>query len=785
MNKCNMECFVSYDVDSVWAVSSTLEAFDICPGIHHVHANLFSTTTKADFSRKSSWDISYNAITLISRSEFPVKLLLHNISGPQFRDSVLLPSLRDLPHCKRTSYYNGCWLWQQTPEEHLRMTNDKRIHLDSCDLQLVEQNIARHLVEEFPEASVKYGLFINGLHADPGRLIMSLEVFLDRRYLEFVAIHQAVEFTVPGGSTLRLRHGVNLRGCTKYRYLSSPLFVGFSCKGRSGLPNMCDNIRERIGYIQAYYPLQSHASSYDASTRNSPVTLAAIFGFGNDNSLLKKLSSQASDILAKAHAGLQGFAAGACPIRFEIVPEWRNEEPQYELDGVLELNAIKTLVRNIVETDVLEVVTAQEIQTVARPIISTCDELQQAHDANVMPHNISHLSRICGLESILKVSITGTTRYINYQTMKATLGGRTFVQSVGQSGELVIPDSGTSDPSTLLDDLMKSEKLCYWDVIALAVALLARREAAQQESSARQVAETIIEGVKMICGLPALTEDAARNAGATVSGHISYSEVIESLIYMKLSHPLRTYLAALLQKTEIDQREINAELFAILQRGNIFPSWRPHYQHDSRTRFYRLYLTPPEQQFAKALHFLEQELGVAIGRLVRMTRAHRAVSLCLNVASHLAGMEDTLLTKWSAWLLLLLMAEWTDRRGFKYPYFRYTKWHDNLGMEGFGEPLIVAGILQPLPPDDNRDEKYTILGRFELVEGYVRRLQEWHQTFFPPDLQQQELEPRVPDDTEEDEELEEEGNEEEEENSVPLVPAVRCRRRGIRALLDV
>ena len=43
---------IQYDIDSVWALSKTLDAFEIPSGIHHVRGSLLLASQHIDFRKK-------------------------------------------------------------------------------------------------------------------------------------------------------------------------------------------------------------------------------------------------------------------------------------------------------------------------------------------------------------------------------------------------------------------------------------------------------------------------------------------------------------------------------------------------------------------------------------------------------------------------------------------------------------------------------------------------------------------------------------------------------------
>ena len=722
---------VSYDVDSIWATSNTLGSFRIPNGIHRCTEASITQTVVADFTKKSSIGVSYNAFFLVTKCQFPVQVFLNGASGRNFFTLVFIPSLNDLSKDCVSSYYNGRWLWADDPHTSFKAQAIKTIALHTEDFPALEENFKRHLQQNFPHATMLFGIYQNGLRGNYEDTLRSLKAFVSPASLNSIAVHKAMEVTVPTG-TVSLAREVRLRGCVPYYILGSPSLRSFTCNSHSGLPDMCMNVRERITYVQGYYPRQAHAGNVNDHT-NSPITLAAIFGFNSGNSLLDGLLKAAKRELEAIRASLFSFASESCPYRIEIATEWKSEQPVEELERIFSAESLNTLADNIFDGCHFEVITEEEIGELMNEILLAYMELEEMVNGRVWPATLEDIGRIASLESLLLYCVRGSTSFVNYNCLKAALGGKTLGLALGSNGALSIPLVPSTVPAELLvTELTASEQGRFHNCVLFFVQLLVRfadecERTGNAWGTCQLLARTIIEGVAEECGVAGLTVLRVTAVQRRVSGCLGLNDALDCLRFIDTIKPMRTLLALLTTHgaamfCKASNQELEAALRRALQTCQVFPLWRPQADRDSSYTFLRLCPTPPERQFSDGMEFLLNVLKLKVGMMQRLSSNNKDVQGCLRLAIHLAGGEGGMvLRKWTACLLLLLLTVWRGPRARR--CFSLPSWQDHFGWV-YLQHLCEQGILCR----EEHAEGCSFFGNYKIARGFPKNIERWGQS---------------------------------------------------------
>lgn len=720
---------VSFDVDSIWATSRTLSAFRIPEGMHRLTKSNITNTCVADFSRKSTMNQSFCAFFLLARCEFPVEVFLSDISGKDFFTSVLLPSLKALPRESITSYYNGRWLWTESPEDSFDMQKIKSIALHTRDFQALEGSIRRHLADRFPHAAVLYGIYQNGLHGQCENVLHSLRQFLLPDALERVAIHKAVEISVPAG-TVGLAMHAPLHGCVKYNILASPTLRAFTCNG-CRLPDMCTGMEEHVTYVQGYYPVQSHAGNVNDHT-NLPITLASIFAFRADNKLLQGVVDQAHRELAAMRAALFAFLSRHFPYRIEVVTEWSPPQTQADLEKTLSMESMHKLVNNVFDGQHLCIIPQEECRQLVERIHLAYAEVEEIVEGRMWPHTVEDLARVASLESLLLCCLRGSTQFVSYKCLKVALGGKTLGQALSPANALIIPD----DPlplaaEDLAEELIASEARrkqfhnCIDFFVRLLKTLDQEREASGRAwGSCETLARMVVQGVCEECDVPSLSTASITAAGRSLAGHTSFKDVFDALCYMQTNKPMRSLLALLVSSGSRNfcvadsDEEMERALYRALNHCDVFPMWCPIGSQDSQYRFIRLCLSDPDQQFSDALDFLEEVLRMRASSMDRLSSRNPDVQLCMKLAILLGGGHTAKVRTWTAWLILLIITFWRGPSA-SYKFFSWAAWQRSIGWE-FVAPLLRSELLVQVEGSED-----FLLGDLKLAPRFSRRLKNW------------------------------------------------------------
>lgn len=729
--------FIDNDVDSIWATSSTLQAFKIPEGIHRVAKINITRTVVADFGKKSSMEASYSACYFISRSQFPVNVFLDGIGGTDFFALVIIPSLKDLGHHCVSSYHNGRWLWTDSPKHNFEKQNIKNIVIHTDDFPVLERNIARHVQEDFPHATVLYGIYLNGLRGNSTSVLKALTEFITRDHLEHIVLHKAIEVTVSAGGTVALANEFDLRGCTTYHILGSPTLTAFTCNGRRGLPNLCRDLNERVTYLQGYYPVAAHAGNVNDHC-NLPITLAAVFGFQSGNHMLDDILMAAYKELAAIRAALFAFWAKACPYRIEIVTEWDLRQSAEQLDYMLSTQSLDKLASIITDGQHLDIVTKEELRELTTHVLAAFIELEEMVDMGRWPVTLDDFGRLTSLENILLCCVRGGTQYVNYRSMKCALGGRTLSDSVGPNGSLLLPDTPFTVPAAvLLAELSRSEHRRFHKCIHLFVGLLVSLdEECDREhrvhGTCNVLARTIIQGVHYACDVDGLNAAIVTAARRRVCGHVGFNEAVGALEHMDTNNAMRIMLALLTTRgagnfCTGDEANMERALHRALSTCDVFPLWRPIGQKDSNVRFMRLCLTTPEEQFCDALDFLEHFMKVKARHMERLSVNNPGMQLCMNLAIQLSESDLSTRRTWTAWLMLLLIVVWRGPSA-SCDFFSWAAWNRHVGWN-YVIPLLQQGVLKRAEPAPEH-----LLGNLKIATGYLKHLREWSRYLHSRDL---------------------------------------------------
>ena len=707
------------DVGSVWAVSKTLRAYRVRPGLHRMNVRKGGSLleSQADFTKKSSLEEICTAVTLIQRSDFVVKVFLLGLSCHAFLQRVLIPALKDMPHKCRTSYMNGNWLWSNTPYVYFKQLSVRSIIIHTDDFDLMEGNIQRHLSENFADAQVRYGLYDNGIVGAMEYMVPVLKDFLVTEHLELLIIHQGVELQSENSDYfLSVSRQCDLQGITRYHYLGYRPLLGFTCNMREGIPGMITDVGARVTHVQGYYPVPAHAANEEKHT-NMPITLGAMYGFRGGSKMLDEVKTAALSALASHSSSLSGFR-GSVPYRLELVTEWRDDLPLSEVHELLSSRPIEAVLKQIRDQDMFEQHSCAELHTHLQSIQRICNELQQCMDDPIWPLDMPSFSRIAGLEAILKACVQGSTQFVNYRTLKAALGDMTLAENVDVHGIVTPSDEITIDEDLLLMELWWSERehseaLHLWlDVIS-------------GNHTGPEVAGLVVDAISRKCTPSTLTERAVlRCRKASIKGSATMKDVMTMLSFMGEQSPIRTFIAMLV----IDGVQVfdpegypdfdRALCNVLMARCQVFPMLRPvRTTKDSYSRFMRLSLTTESTLFNHALHFMECDLRP-------LTCGHPAVVACMSLARHMAGTDGQRLINWTAWLMVLLLTSWDEQGIAQYVYFSWSKWHELLGWEEYGTPLLTNGIVELLTWEERENLNITckLFGRYKLKSGFVRRV---------------------------------------------------------------
>lgn len=692
---------VKYDVDSVWVIASSLSAFKLPSGIHHIWVSNVSNTTTANFSKKTSLEMTYQCFTFTSRCEFPVKIMLSNISGYRFLREIFIQALNQLPTTTKTSIQNGSWLWAADPVMTLDFLKVKVISVHSNDFETLDGLIRNHMhatAEQLPpHVKIQFGIYMNGLQADSSESILpSLDNFLDKCKVEMVVIHHAAVFQQPDGSVLTPGPELPVKAACQYKYMGCNFLIGFSARGRD-IPEWClASLSGKTGYVQGYFPGPAHAVSEKFA--NSPITLYALFGSKNQNNFLRMLKRDAMAQLSSFRAALIAYQQLHITYRIEAVMEWRNDQPLNELEQIMSMNAIHNLAH--FATERFFIVSREALNNAVRPISQLLDEVTELSNRDEWL-DLSDLGFLSGAESLIKCAIQGNTRYVNYHTMRALLGNH----SLGEcqiDGILVIPAERQTVPTdVLLREICRSERATITLPATLLIELLdAKKTNPDEQRMIKIIGKAVIKGVAKMCNVSRLKEATVRqeNHRVNISGKISYPEVLEALRFYQCDNPMRVMMALLLKDgvkkmAPTIHEDIDCAIANALDQCDVFPRWRPLTSgKDYYQMFFHLYKTTPRKQILDGMLFLEDILKARTSRLAAMGADDPSLATILALATHLAEAEPCNMIKWTALLLLLLECSLARSRGLAFPAFRYAVFAEHMGPQ-FLETLVDAGVL--------------------------------------------------------------------------------------------
>ena len=161
----------------------------------------------------------------------------------------------------------------------------------------MEENMRRHLSEKFGEAVMKFGMYHNGMCGDLYSLLWYLECRVRKDKLEYLALHQGVEFLFQSGDVCVLKDDVRLNGCTEYEFMGKKMLRGFTWNKRDRVPEVISaGLGDRWTNMQSYYPTANQVRE-DFKRGNVDISLGAIYGMREGNAMLQKIQNAAEDAI--------------------------------------------------------------------------------------------------------------------------------------------------------------------------------------------------------------------------------------------------------------------------------------------------------------------------------------------------------------------------------------------------------------------------------------------------------------------------------------------------------
>ena len=713
---------VEYDVDSVWALSSDLTCFNVRDGLHHIPVSMFRTPVRVDFSKKSSLGAVYEGVVMVTQADFPVYILVEGVSMYRFMTGVLTAAMRQLPHHRQTAFRNWYWLRSANCSDLLRMFKVKSIHVHTSDFQALQTHIGIFMQQFYPEASVKYAVYMNGMHGDVDSILIRLRDFLAMERLECVLIHYGAEVTMGDGRLPVVHADGDLPRCELYSNLGQNGIRGFTTKQPVLLRQFTQGVGSRCTFLQGYYPMAVHGATRE-KVHNMPITLASMYGFRSGNPMLENIRVAGVKHMRMLLAGLEGYVDGP-PLRFELVAEWRNDQPLEEYDELLSRQAIDQLGNNLRRPGVLAAVPRERITAILEPLLDLAADLDSFVNDPYWPMNMPAFRHIAGAEAVLKACVNGSTQWVNYGTLTSALGGRTLAEATRGFSPMQLETPLPASEYHVEADLRASEA-DHADVVTLWMQVIS------EPLPPHEIAQALVQAITNLCSPPTLTLRAVqKKRGARVEGQATVDDVLSMLKHMEGNQsPMRTFVAMMtvdgVEYFEADNFDQEVEQ-VLLSRCQVFPTLRPvSKDQDFYSRFQRLTLTPDEVQFANGLEFMETQLKMYSSKMVILTSDHPAVVACMTLARHMAGTDRAeRLTKWTAWLFVLLLCAWDDAGKITHAHFSWHRWHRQLGWREYGQPLVSCDILEELT-DEQRDGvelKHTLFGKFRVCRGVVRRI---------------------------------------------------------------
>ena len=710
------------DVDSVWALSSALSAFDFRAGYHYVSVKGMFNCNESDFVKKSTLGVCYQSVTLVKDSWFPLKLFFCGLNAYDFVRVVLLPALKGTTEKRRSFFQNGICTLRRSPFKYLKGFRLQLLKLHTDDFDLLEDNLIRHMAHEFPLASLKFGYYTNGLRGTLEVITDELKLLLTQDQLELLTIHQGAEFTLGGIGCVSLDPDFDLTGCTVYEYMASNVLHGFTCDMKTGKPlSLSLGLGARTTYMQAYYPTAKYP---DQKHANMAITLGVMYGMSEGNSLLDRISREAKATYFRYLAAVISFQAPCIPFWLEAVMEWRDDQPISAMDRLLCSAPMKRVVVNAHELDAMCEYRGEHLVFYMNSIAFMCQHLEPFVLQPNWPLSRDDFQMVSGIEAVMKACIQGSTQYVNYRTMIEALGGKRLKEVVAEFGVVRLPDLIVIDDSTLLSDLSRSERE-HASVVSMWLHLLKGRV------SGRQFASLLLNAIAGECPTFALTERAVlESAGCLIDGNCRVEDVIRMLWCSGSATPMRSFISQLAPffwqfvDSTVDLGEFQADLLHSLKvHGDVFPKLMPKSKDKDRyNHFMRLVYDEESEMRALGLHFMEKQLDTYPSKLSALKADHPSVILSMKLAREFS--DGTLFgrTKWAGWMLLLLLCWWAERTGCAYPYFSWSLWHAKLGWGAFGVPLERHSFLEELSDEARQalGNQRIVLGRFRLSPRYIQ-----------------------------------------------------------------